>query len=82
MPIAETDKRRKARGKRKPDRRGLFGLFAKKKDIPTTAQQTLPYREMYRDGVCRVSEDYYTKTIEYEDINYQPRPGRRSGGHL
>ena len=56
---------------RKPDRRGLFGLFAKKKDIPTTAQQTLPYREMYRDGVCRVSEDYYTKTIEYEDINYQ-----------
>ena len=26
---------------------------------------------MYRDGVCRVSEDYYTKTIEYEDINYQ-----------
>ena len=56
---------------KKPDRRGLFGLFAKKKDIPTTAQQTLPYREMYRDGVCRVSEDYYTKTIEYEDINYQ-----------
>ena len=56
---------------RKPDRRCLFGLFTKKKDIPTTAQQTLPYREMYRDGVCRVSEDYYTKTIEYEDINYQ-----------
>ena len=42
---------------RKPDRRGLFGLFAKKKDIPTTAQQTLPYREMYRDGVCRVSAE-------------------------
>ena len=56
---------------RKPDRRGLFGLFAKKKDIPTTAQQTLPYREMYRDGVCRVADRYYTKTIEYEDINYQ-----------
>ena len=37
---------------RKPDRRGLFGLFAKKKDIPTTAQQTLPYREMYRDEMC------------------------------
>ena len=46
---------------KKPDRRGLFGLFAKKKDIPTTAQQTLPYREMYRDGVCRVSEDYYNE---------------------
>ncbi len=38
---------------------------------PSTAQQTLPYREMYRDGVCRVADHYYTKTIEYEDINYQ-----------
>ena len=37
---------------------------------PQTAQQTIPYREMHRDGVCRISEDYYTKTIEYEDINY------------
>ncbi|MDU9051506.1 MAG: conjugal transfer protein TraE [Clostridioides difficile] len=26
---------------------------------------------MYRDGVCRVADHYYTKTIEYEDINYQ-----------
>lgn len=25
---------------------------------------------MHRDGICRISEDYYTKTIEYEDINY------------
>ena len=26
---------------------------------------------LYRDGVCRVADRYYTKTIEYEDINYQ-----------
>ena len=56
---------------RKPEKQGLTGLFTKGKNIPTTAQQTLPYREMYRDGVCRVAERYYTKTIEYEDINYQ-----------
>ena len=56
---------------KKPDKTGLLGLFTKGKDIPTTAQQTLPYREMYRDGVCRVEDRYYTKTIEYEDINYQ-----------
>ncbi len=49
---------------------GLTGLFTKGKNIPTTAQQTLPYREMYRDGVP-VADRYYTKTIEYEDINYQ-----------
>ena len=56
---------------KKPEKQGLLGLFTKGKNIPTTAQQTLPYREMYRDGVCRVAERYYTKTIEYEDINYQ-----------
>ena len=42
----------------------------RKKRGPQSAQHTIPYREMYRDGVCRVSDSYYTKTIEYEDINY------------
>ena len=35
-----------------------------------TAQQTVPYLEMLKDGVCRVRDGYYTKTIAYEDINY------------
>ena len=43
---------------------------AAKKRGPQTAQQTIPYREMMKDGVCRVSDNYYTKTIEYNDINY------------
>lgn len=42
----------------------------RKRRGPQSAQQTIPYREMHRDGICRVAEDYYTKTIEYEDINY------------
>jgi len=25
---------------------------------------------MFKDGVCRVSDNYYTKSIAYEDINY------------
>nr|WP_190258844.1 DUF87 domain-containing protein [Pelotomaculum schinkii] len=25
---------------------------------------------MFRDGICKVREGFYTKTIEYEDINY------------
>jgi hypothetical protein len=41
-----------------------------KKRGPQTAQQTIPYREMLKDGVCRVGADYYTKTLEYEDITY------------
>ena len=41
----------------------------KKRRVPQTAQQTIPYREMLKDGVCRVQPGYYTKTIEYEDTN-------------
>ena len=39
--------------------------------IPQTAQQTIPYREMLRDGICVVSDHYYTKQIQFYDINYQ-----------
>ena len=36
---------------------------------PHTAQQTIPYRAIYKDGICRVNERLFTKSIEYEDIN-------------
>ena len=26
---------------------------------------------MFPDGICRVTENYYTKTIQFQDINYQ-----------
>ncbi len=39
--------------------------------IPRTAQQTIPYREMCRDGICAVTDRYYTKQIRFYDINYQ-----------
>ncbi|GHV39596.1 conjugal transfer protein TraE [Clostridia bacterium] len=39
-------------------------------DKPATAQQSIPYREMYRDGICRVDDRLYTKTIVFGDINY------------
>ena len=38
---------------------------------PRTAQQTLPFDRMFPDGICRVGLDYYTKTIQFQDINYQ-----------
>jgi hypothetical protein len=38
---------------------------------PHTAQQSIPYREMYRDGICRVNDRLFTKTITFQDINYQ-----------
>ena len=36
-----------------------------------TAQQTIPYLTMYPDGICRVTERKYSKSIVFEDINYQ-----------
>lgn len=26
---------------------------------------------MFKDGICRIGSDYYTKTIQFQDINYQ-----------
>ena len=36
-----------------------------------SAQQTIPYVEMCRDGICKVNSRLYTKSIRFEDINYQ-----------
>ena len=45
---------------------------AKKDDgMPRTAQQSIPFDRMFQDGICRVGQDYYTKTIQFQDINYQ-----------
>ena len=36
-----------------------------------TAQQTIPYLTMYPDGICKVTEKKYSKSVVFEDINYQ-----------
>ena len=36
-----------------------------------TAQQSIPYLAMYPDGICKVTEKKYSKSIAFEDINYQ-----------
>ncbi|WP_442950758.1 VirB4-like conjugal transfer ATPase, CD1110 family [Oribacterium sp. KHPX15] len=40
-------------------------------DIPRTTQESIPFDRMFQDGICRVGSDYYTKTIQFQDINYQ-----------
>ena len=45
---------------------------AQKNDgVPKTAQQSIPFDRMFQDGICRIGQDYYTKTIQFQDINYQ-----------
>ena len=48
-------------GKKKPQ----------KPAVPQTAQQSIPMQRMFEDGTCRVRPGYYTRTIQYQDINYQ-----------
>ena len=39
--------------------------------IAMSAQDTIPYKEMRPDGICRVTDRFYTKTVQFLDINYQ-----------
>lgn len=39
--------------------------------IPISAQETIPYRQMLKSGICDVDGHYFTKQIEFFDINYQ-----------
>ena len=50
-------------------RRALAGN-SKEQAKPDTAQKTITFKKMYRDGICQVADSYYTKMVEFYDINY------------
>lgn len=52
----------KTTAKRKPD--------TNKRKAQLSAQQTIPYVSIHPDGVCQLPGSIYTKTMEYDDINY------------
>jgi len=52
----------KTTAKRKPD--------SVKCKAQLSAQQTIPYVSIHPDGVCQLPSSIYTKTMEYDDINY------------
>lgn len=39
--------------------------------IAKSTQQSIPYKEMFPDGICKVTDRFFTKSIEFFDINYQ-----------
>lgn len=56
------------------ERRQIAGAIARSKGHSKkemSAQQSIPYQRMYQDGICRITNTYYTKTIQFQDINYQ-----------
>ena len=66
----------KSEPKKKTQSGGFFQKFFRKpeksqKEQRLTVQRSIPYLEMGRDGICRVEEHLYSKTVRFYDINYQ-----------
>lgn len=47
-------------------------LKARRKDKNhMSTQDSIPFQRMFKDGICRVTDNFYTKTVKFLDINYQ-----------
>ena len=44
---------------------------AKRPATVLSAQDSIPFERMFPDGICRVEGRFYSKTIQFQDINYQ-----------
>lgn len=56
--------------KRLVELRRIFAGNGKEQEKPDTAQKTITFRKMFRDGICQVTHNFYTKMVEFYDINY------------
>ena len=56
------------------DRKQIETAIAKAKNTDKrhkSAQDSIPFQRMFPDGICRVTDYYYSKTVQFQDINYQ-----------
>lgn len=55
------------------EKKRILGLIRREKGDgkPHTAQDSIPFERMYKDGICKLTGDRYSKCIEFEDMNYQ-----------
>ena len=56
------------------DRKQIEAAIAKAKNADKrhkSAQDSIPFQRMFPDGICRVTDYYYSKTVQFQDINYQ-----------
>ena len=81
---AEAEKRKPQKNRQTQEKAGL--TFSEKKRLaqlkrilagnsreqakPDTAQKTITFKKMYRDGICQVTDTFFTKMVEFFDINY------------
>ena len=70
MAVAKKQVKRQTPGSNPPDKQtGFLKRMLGETAPKETAQQTIPYEQMFNDGICRVSGGY-TKTILFDDLNY------------
>ena len=62
-------KQDKTKMKKKKD--GFLSLIFKKEPKRHTVEDTLPYLRMLKSGICQSDEKHFSKSIAFEDINYQ-----------
>ena len=81
---AEAEKQKPGKNRQTPEKAGLtlsekkrlaelrrvLAGNSKEQAKPDTAQKTITFKKMYRDGICQVADSYYTKMVEFYDINY------------
>ncbi len=50
---------------------GIIRRAVRDEKYPMTVQDSIPFERMFPDGTCRVRKGFYTRTIQFFDINYQ-----------
>ena len=56
--------------KRLAELKRILAGNGKEQAKPDTAQKTITFKKMFRDGICQVTNKFYTKMVEFFDINY------------
>ncbi len=78
LKAANEDKKKKAKNKKSG-----FSLFGKKKTagkskakptVPYSVQKTIPYRNVYSNGIIEVEEGVFSKTYRVYDVNFSIAP--------
>ena len=68
--MSNTQKLKLSRAEQKQIQQAIAKAKNKTKGVKS-AQDSIPFERMFVDGICRVTDRLYSKTINFSDINYQ-----------
>lgn len=71
MAESTNKKRKLTRAQKKQIQRRMSELKKRNLSNSSSTQSIIPYIEMLKDGICYVSENTYSRTVEFFDTNYE-----------